>query len=123
VSEVAPGPGVARHDPGSVVRAHLDAFGTGDLDRMLATLAPRAHFASGSTVVDPAEFAEFFGWAIRELAPAMQIENLLVDGERVACQFTESVTRGHAREHLNRAAFYRVEDGLITAATVYDLRD
>ena len=110
-------------DPGAVVRAHLGAFSAGDLDRTLATLAPTAHFVSGTTVVNPSEFPEFFGWAMREISPTMQLDNVLVDGDRVACQFVESVTVGGERRHLNRAAFYRVHDGLITAAKVYDERD
>lgn len=114
---------MAARDPGAVVRAHLEAFSTGDLDRMLATLAPAAHFVSGSTVVDPAEFPEFFGWAIREMSPTMRIDNLLVDGDRVACQFVESITLDGGRQHLQRAAFYRVAAGLIISAKVYDERD
>jgi len=110
-------------DAGAVVRAHLDAFSAGDLDRMLATLSPTAHFVSGSAVVDPAEFPEFFGWAIREISPNMRIDNLLVDGDRVACEFVESITRNGERLRLRRAAFYRVADGLITSAKVYDERD
>jgi ketosteroid isomerase-like protein len=107
----------------AVVRAHLDAFSRGDLDGLLATLAPTALFTSGTTLVDPAEFREFFGWAIREISPAIRIETLVADGDRVACQFVESITRDGARHHLNRAAFYRVADGSITSVKVYDERD
>jgi ketosteroid isomerase-like protein len=110
-------------EPGAVVRAHLDAFSAGDLDRMLATLAPRAHFMSGTTVVDPAQFPDFFGSAIRELSPRMHVDDVLVDGDRVACQFIESITADGRRQHLSRAAFYRVADGLITWAKVYDERE
>lgn len=110
-------------DPGRVVRAHLDAFSAGDLARMLATLAPSARFVTGRTAVEPAEFAEFFGWAIREISPRMQIENLLVDGDQVACQFIESITVDGKQQHLSRAAFYRVEDGRIASVHVYDERE
>ena len=110
-------------DPGFVVRTHLDAFSAGDLDRMLATLAPSARFVTGKTAVDPVDFPEFFGWAIREISPSMQIENLLVDGDQVACQFVESISVDGDQQHLTRAAFYRVEHGLITSAKVYDERD
>lgn len=103
-----------------MVRDHLDAFSCGSLDRMLATLAPAAMFVSGGTTVDPAAFSEFFGGAIRELAPRIQIDTLLVDGEQVACQFTESLTMDGERQHLSRAAFYRVCSGLITSVRVYD---
>ena len=110
-------------DPGAVVLAHLAAFSAGDLERMLGTLAPAAKFTSGTTTVDPSEFPEFFGWAIRELSPTMRIESLLVDGDRVACQFVESISVDGNRRHLNRAAFYRVEEGQISTAKVYDERD
>lgn len=114
---------MGERDPGAVVRAHLEAFSAGDLERMLATLAPTAEFRSGATAVPPAEFPEFFGWAIREISPEIRIDDLLVDGNRVACQFLESVTLDGQRQHLRRAAFYRVVDGLITSAQVYDERE
>ena len=114
---------MVQRDPGAVVRAHLDAFSAWDLQGMLATLAPTAHFVSGATLVAPAEFPEFFGWAIREISPAMQIDNLLVDCDQVACEFIESITLDGKRKHLRRAAFYRVRDGLITSAKVYDERE
>ncbi len=46
---------------GEVVQDHLDAFSSGDLDRMLATLGSAAMFATGTALVDPAGFSEFFG--------------------------------------------------------------
>lgn len=110
-------------DPGVIVRAHLDSFSAGDLVRMLATLAPDAFFLSGTTVVEPHDFPDFFGWAMRELDPRMELVSLVVEGEQVAGEFIESVTVDGQRQHLHRAAFYRVVDGLITSATVYDQRD
>ena len=102
--------------PEEVVRRHLEAFGRGDLDDMLSTLAPDATFRTGSTLVLPEEFAEFFGWAIRELHPAMRIGTLLADADGVACRFVETIDG----RDLDRAAFFRVQDGLITSADVYD---
>lgn len=78
---------------------------------------------TGRTTVDPADFPEFFGWAIREISPNMKIETLLVDGDEVACQFIESITVDDGQQQLSRAAFYRVEDGFITSAKVYDERE
>ena len=106
-----------------MVRAHLQAFSSGDLPAMLATIAPDAVFMSGTTLVAPAEFEEFFGWAMREIDPTMTITNLVVEGRHVACQFVEAVTLDGERRHLNRAAFYTVDDAVITAAKVYDERD
>ncbi|MDP9117069.1 MAG: nuclear transport factor 2 family protein [Actinomycetota bacterium] len=110
-------------DPGHVVSAHLEAFSAGELDRMLSTLSCSAHFVTGRTTVDPPDFREFFGWAIREISPKIKIETLLVDGDEVACQFVESITVDGSQQHLSRAAFYRVEGGVITSAKVYDERD
>lgn len=90
---------------------------------MLATMAPDAAFRTGTTLVDPHDFEEFFGWAMRELHPTVKITNLVVDGSLVACQFIESVTVDGQRRDLDRAAFYTVDDDVITSATVYDLRD
>ena len=108
---------------GEVVRAHLEAFSLRDLPGMLATLAADAVFVTGKTLVPPAEFEEFFGWAMREINPTMKITKLVVDDSYVACEFVESVTLEGQRKHLNRAAFYAVDAGLITAAKVYDERD
>ena len=109
--------------PTEVVRGHLEAFSARDLPAMLATMAPDAVFASGRTLVPPAEFEEFFGWAMRELNPTMEITRLVADGADVACEFVESVTMDGARQHLKRAAFYTVHGAVITSAKVYDERD
>lgn len=90
---------------------------------MLATLAPDAVFVTGTTLVAPQDFQEFFGWAMREIDPIMKITNLVVDGRHVACEFVESVTLNGERKQLNRAAFYTVDGGVITSAKVYDERD
>jgi hypothetical protein len=108
---------------GEVVQAHLNAFSSRDLPAMIATMAPDAVFVTGTTLVAPEDFEEFFGCAMREIGPTMKITNLVVDGSRVACEFVESVTLEGHRKHLNRAAFYTVEDDVITSATVYDERD
>lgn len=103
------------------MRVHLDAFSAGDLEAMLATLDPTATFTSGGSVVDPSDLPDFFGWAIRELAPTMTVVSLLADGDRAACEFVESLTLDGTRQHLRRA-FYRVVDGLIIEVKVYDER-
>lgn len=103
--------------------AHLKAFSSHNLPAMLATMAPDAVFVSGMTLVAPQDFEEFFGWAMREIDPAVEITNLVADGGNVACEFVESVTLDGQRQRLSRAAFYTVESALITSARVYDSRD
>lgn len=110
-------------DPAAVVRTHLGAFSDGDLPGMLVTLAPDAVFTTGTTTVPPAEFEEFFGWAMREIDPMMTITTVVADGRRVACQFVEEVTSNGERRRLDRAAFFTVDNGLITSARVYDALD
>ncbi|MDT5408452.1 MAG: uncharacterized protein QOG14_672 [Mycobacterium sp.] len=105
------------------MHAHLEAFSSWDLPAMLATMAPNAVFVTGKATVVPQDFEEFFGWAMREISPTMKITNLIVDGENVACEFVESVTLDGQRQHLSRAAFYTVNDDVITTAKVYDERD
>jgi hypothetical protein len=109
--------------PGDVVRAHLNAFSARDLPAMLATMASDAAFVTGTTLVAPHDFEEFFGWAIREIDPTVTITNLIVDDRRVACEFVESVTIDSVRRHLNRAAFYTIRDDVICTAKVYDERE
>jgi ketosteroid isomerase-like protein len=113
---------VTSASPVAVVQAHLQAFSSGDLPAVLATMAPDAEFVTGTTFVDPEEFADFFGWTMRELDPSVQIATVVLDDRTVACQFVESVTLDGERRHLNRAAFYRVDNGVITSAKVYDER-
>lgn len=108
---------------GHLVREHLRAFAAGDLPALLATLADDAVFVSGTTTVPPAEFAEFFGWAMRELHPDMAITRIVAEGEQVACEFVETVTPDGERQQLHRAAFYTVSGGVITHAKVYDERE
>lgn len=112
-----------RRSAGDVVQTHLEAFNSRDLPGMLATLSPDAVFVTGKTPVDPQDFEEFFGWAMREIDPTMAITNLVVDGGSVACEFLESVTLDGQRRHLTRAAFYTVDGDVITSAKVYDERD
>ncbi len=114
---------MAMRSAGDIVRAHLEAFGGRDLPAMLATMAPDAVFVTGKTLVAPGEFEEFFGWAMRALDPTLQITSLVVESERVACEFVESVTVDGRRQRLNRAAFYTVNGDVITTAKVYDERD
>jgi hypothetical protein len=106
-----------------VVRAHLEAFSSHDLKAMLATMAPDAVFVTGTTLVDPAEFEEFFGWAMREINPTMTISTLIAQGRYVACEFVESVTIDGERRDLNRAAFYTVDNATVTSAKIYDERE
>ena len=109
--------------PGDVVRAHLDAFSDRDLPAMLATMASDATFITGTTLVAPSDFEEFFGWAIREIDPTVTITNLLEHDEQVGCEFVESVTIDGERRNLNRAAFYEIRDDVICSAKVYDERE
>ena len=99
------------------------AFSSRDLPALLSTLAPDAVFVSGATLVAPQDFEEFFGWAMRQIDPIVKITNLIVDGRHAACQFVESVTSDGERKHINRAAFYTVDDDVITSVKVYDERD
>lgn len=90
---------------------------------MLTTLASDAVFATGTTSVAPKDFAEFFGRAIREIDPSVKVTSLIVEGRHVACEFVESVTLDGRRQHLKRAAFYTVDDDVITSVKVYDERE
>src|ERR1700722_2161252 len=106
-------------NPSDLVIAHLAAFTSGDLTELLATLAADAVFVSGTTLITPSDFAEFFGWAIREIQPRIRLQSVVSEAGNVACQFVETVTVEGQQRQLNRAAFYTVADGLISSVKVY----
>ena len=107
-------------DPAAVVKRHLDAFNEQDLDALMAGLSEDATWVTGTDRLrGVAALRELFASAFADLAPLLHIESLVVDGDRVASELREEYTvDGVARtDHI--AAFYRVENGLITAVKIY----
>lgn len=99
---------------------HVDAFNAHDLDALMACLSRYATWTTGADRFQgAAELRELFAGAFEALSPRLELENLLVDGDRVACELRE-VYSAEAVERTDRiAGFYRVEDGRIASAKIY----
>lgn len=111
---------MAELDTARVVHRHVDAFNTRDLDALMAGFTDDAVWITGTTVVrGRVKLAAFFSAAMADVAPTLTVESLLVDGERAACQLTETVTLRGDKRTFFIAAFYGFRDGRIVSAKVY----
>jgi len=111
---------MAELDTARVVHRHLDAFNAHDLDALMAGFTDDAVWITGTTVVrGRADLTAFFSAAMSGVSPTLTVESLLVDGERAACQLTETLTVRNKEKTFFIAAFYGFRDGRIAAAKVY----
>lgn len=107
-------------DAVAVVRGHVDAFNAGDLDALMAGFTDDAVWVTGTTAVrGRAELTELFAGAIAGLRPRLAVHDALADGDRVACQMTETLVAGGEERSYPIAGFYRLRDGRIAAAKIY----
>ncbi len=107
-------------DAATVVRGHVDAFNARDLDALMAGFTADAWWVTGTTVVrGRAELTELFAAAMAGLLPSLVIENLLTDGDRAACQMTETLTVSGEMRTFAIAGFCRIRDGRIASAKIY----
>jgi hypothetical protein len=98
----------------------VEAFNAYDLDRLLACFSANAIWLTGrDSFRGTAELANFFENAFADLSPKLTIQNMVVQGDSVACELSEElVVDGAARvDHI--AAFYRVQSDRITTAKIY----
>lgn len=104
----------------AAVREHVRAFSEGDLPALMAGLADDTVWITGTTTVrGRAQLEPFFRAAIEDLGPVLTLENLVVEGERAACQLTETLVWEGVERSFAIATFYTVRDGLIVTAKVY----
>lgn len=107
-------------DTESAVRGHVAAFNHGDLDALMAGFTDDAVWVTGTTVVRGRDqLAEFFGAAMTGLTPTLTVRELLADGERVACELTETLAVDGEQRTYAIAGFYRLRGGRIATATIY----
>jgi hypothetical protein len=106
--------------PADVVRRHIEAFNTRDLDALLAGLGDDATWATGADDFRgiPA-LRQLFASAFAELSPSLQLQSLVAQDDRVACELREDYIADGVERSDHIAAFYRVDDGLITAVKIY----
>jgi uncharacterized protein len=107
-------------DPAAIVRRHLEAFNARDLAALMAGLSEDATWVTGTDRFQGvAALEELFTGAFTELAPRLHAESLLADGNRVVCELREDYTVDGVERSDHIAAFYRVEDRLISAVKIY----
>jgi hypothetical protein len=113
-------PAVIEVDAAVVVRGHVDAFNARDLDALMAGFTDDASWVTGtSTARGRGELAELFGAAMAGLLPTLVILDLLAEGDRVACQMTETLTASGQEQTFFIAGFYELRGGQIAAAKIY----
>jgi uncharacterized protein len=108
------------NSPGEVMREHVAGFNAHDLDRLLACFTADATWVTGSDRFrGTAELANFFDNAFTEMSPKLTIENMVVDGDSVACELKEEFLVDGATGADDIAGFYRVECNRIATAKIY----
>jgi ketosteroid isomerase-like protein len=104
----------------AAIREHIDAFNEGDIERLLAGFSEDALWVTGQTVVRGRdELSRFFAAAIERLRPHLALENLITADGRAACQMTETLLSQKTQRSYSIAAFFRLNNGLITSAKIY----
>ena len=104
----------------SAVHRHVAAFNDRDLAALMAGFTEDVVWITGTTVVEGhGALAELFAAAMAGLLPTLTVHNLVVEGDRAACELVETVTFEGDEQVFSIAGFYRVRDGRIAAAKIY----
>lgn len=104
----------------NLIKAHVEAFNTRDLDALMAGFADDAVWITGRTTVrGRAELNELFATAMDRLLPTLTIQNLIVGEGQAAAQLVEVFTHEGAEHTDNIAGFYAIKGGRITSAKIY----
>ncbi|MEV6902900.1 nuclear transport factor 2 family protein [Amycolatopsis sp. NPDC051372] len=103
-----------------ILRRHVAAFNDRDLTTLLGGFTDDAVCITGTTVArGRAELAGLFESAITQLLPTLTIDEILIDGDRMAAQLTERLTHGGEEHRFSIAGFYRLRNGRIASAKIY----
>lgn len=107
-------------DAAAVLRTHVDAFNARNLAALMAGFTEDALWVTGTSVAPGhGELAELFGGAMEELLPTLAIRDLVVEGDRAACQMTETLTVAGEERTYFIAGFYQLRGGRIASAKIY----
>jgi hypothetical protein len=111
---------VADQGPAAVVMRHIDAFNAHDLEALMACFSTDASWATGADRFrGAAALRTLFAGAFDALSPRLSLQNLLVEGDQVACELREDYSAEGVDRTDHIAGFFRVEAGRITAAKIY----
>ncbi|MEV8566982.1 nuclear transport factor 2 family protein [Streptomyces sp. NPDC051322] len=104
----------------TLIRTHVEAFNTHDLETLMAGFTDDAVWVTGTTTTQGrAELTELFARALEGLLPTLTIQNLIVGDDRAACQMVETFTVDGAERTDHIAGFYAVANGRIASAKIY----
>lgn len=107
-------------DTAAALHGHVAAFNARDLDALMAGFTPDASWVTGTSVArGHEELTELFSGAMAGLLPTLSIQNLVCDGDRAACQLTETLTFEGEERTYSIAGFYRLREGRIASAKIY----
>jgi hypothetical protein len=110
----------ADRGPEAVVIRHIDAFNAHDLDALMACFSSDAIWATGADRFQgAADLRTLFAGAFEAISPRLSLQNLLVEGDQVACELREDYSAEGVDRTDHIAGFFRVEAGRITAAKIY----
>jgi hypothetical protein len=98
----------------------VEAFNARDLDALMAGFTEDASWVTGtSTAQGRGELTELFAGAMAGLLPTLAIQDLLAEGDRAACQMTETLTVAGEEQTFFIAGFYQLRGGRIASAKIY----
>lgn len=104
----------------NLIKAHVEAFNTRDLDALMAGFTDDAVWITGKTTVrGRAGLTELFATAMDGLLPTLTIQNLIVGHGQAAAQLVEVFTFEGVEHTDNIAGFYAIRDGRIASAKIY----
>jgi uncharacterized protein len=107
-------------EPSSVVRRHIDAFNARDIEALIACFSTDATWVTGTDAFrGSTALRELFAGAFAELSPQLHLRSLVAQGVVVACELAEDYSADGVDHTDHIAGFYRVDAGLIVAATIY----
>ncbi|MBW3604594.1 MAG: nuclear transport factor 2 family protein [Actinobacteria bacterium] len=113
-------------DPRAAVEAHVEAFNRCDLDTVMGGFDDDAVLSTADQTVIGARairalFADSFAAPI---AAELVVRRAVVDGDTVACEFTEHLTVEGTTHTIDVAGFFTVRRGRLARVRIYrDLAD
>jgi uncharacterized protein len=111
---------VTTTDAAALIREHVRAFNARDLDALLSGFTEDALWVTGTTTVrGRAALAVLFRDAMRGLLPMLTLHTVIGEGDKVACQMTETLTVEGEERICSIAAFYVIAGRRIASAKVY----
>ncbi|QOR71855.1 nuclear transport factor 2 family protein [Ruania alkalisoli] len=102
-----------------LIRRHLNAFNSGDVDALMADLHPDATWVTGDHEVPPGTLREFFATAMAGLTPHLELHRIIDGAGVVAAELTETWTHDGQHRQAALVAIFDLRDGRIARAKIY----